>query len=196
MIYSAFIDVKYLKDNSPVLTYVNEDELRVYIRPAQDVYIQKALGTALYYSLMDKIQSQTLSSDEVDLIAQYIQLALVWWTTHEFALYANYKFTNKAISKQNSDNSNPSELNEVNYLTTSLRQKAQYFTDRLTKHLMGRTDVFPLYLQLLNDNVFESIPSSRDNYFWGIYGPGGRFDDPQDCRGFGANPGNSINLNP
>lgn len=194
MIYSAFITVKYLKDNSPVLQYVNEDELQVYIRPAQDIYIQKALGSKLYYSLMEKINNQSLNSNDVDLITKYIQPALVWWTTHEFALYANYKFTNKAISKQNSDNSDPSELNEVNYLTTSLRQKAQYFTDRLTKHLMGSTNVFPEYLELL-DNVFESIPSSRDNYFWGIYVPGGRFDDPQDCSGFGANPGNSLNLN-
>jgi len=194
MIYSAFITVKYLKDNSPVLQYVNEDELQVYIRPAQDIYIQKALGSKLYYSLMEKISNQSLNSNDVDLITKYIQPSLVWWTTHEFALYANYKFTNKAISKQNSDNSDPSELNEVNYLTTSLRQKAQYFTDRLTKHLMGSTNIFPEYLELL-DNVFESIPSSRDNYFWGIYVPGGRFDDPQDCSGFGANPGNGIDLN-
>jgi hypothetical protein len=195
MIYSAFFSVKYLKDNSPVLQYVNDDELQVYIRPAQDIYIQKALGSKLYYSLMEKISNQTLSNNDIDLISKYIQPALVWWATHEFALYANYKFTNKAISKQNSDNSNPSELNEVNYLTTSLRQKAQYFTDRLTKHLMGNTTTFPEYLEMI-DNAFENIPSSRQNYFWGIYVPGGRFDDPQDCSGFGANPGNSINLNP
>lgn len=195
MIYSAFITVKYLKDNSPILQYVNEDELQVYIRPAQDVYIQKALGTKFYYSLMGKISNTSLNTNEIDLITQYIQPSLVWWTTHEFALYANYKFTNKAISKQNSDNSNPSELNEVNYLTTSLRQKAQYFTDRLTKHLMGETTKFPEYLEYYT-NTFENIPSSRQNYYWGIYVPGGRFDDPQDCGGFGANPGNSINLNP
>ena len=194
MIYSAFITVKYLKDNSPVLQYVNEDELSVYIRPAQDVYIQKALGTKLYYTLMEKVSNQSLNSNDIDLLTKYIQPALVWWTTMEFALYANYKFTNKALSKQNSDNSEPSELNEVNYVTTSLRQKAQYFTDRLTKHLMGMTNVFPEYLELI-DNTFENIPSSRDNYFWGIYVPGGRFDDPQDCSGFGANPGNGIDLN-
>jgi hypothetical protein len=194
MIYSAFITVKYLKDNSPVLQYVNEDELSVYIRPAQDVYIQKALGTKLYYTLMEKVSNQSLNSNDIDLLTKYIQPSLVWWTTHEFALYANYKFTNKALSKQSSDNSEPSELNEVNYVTTSLRQKAQYFTDRLTKHLMGMTNVFPEYLELI-DNTFENIPSSRDNYFWGIYVPGGRFDDPQDCRGFGANPGNGIDLN-
>jgi hypothetical protein len=143
---------------------------------------------------MEKVSNQSLNSNDIDLLTKYIQPALVWWTTMEFALYANYKFTNKALSKQNSDNSEPSELNEVNYVTTSLRQKAQYFTDRLTKHLMGMTNVFPEYLELI-DNTFENIPSSRDNYFWGIYVPGGRFDDPQDCSGFGANPGNGIDLN-
>jgi hypothetical protein len=194
MIYAAFIDVKFLKDNSPILQYVNEDELQVYIRPAQDVYIQKALGSKLYYSLMDKISTGSLQQFEIDLITKYIQPSLVWWSTHEFALYANYKFTNKAISKQNSDNSEPSDLNEVNYLTTNIRNKAQYFTERLTRHLMGETTTFPEYLEVL-DNVFENIPSSRDNFFWGIYVPGGRFNDPQDCRGFGANPGNGIDIN-
>jgi hypothetical protein len=194
MIYAAFIDVKFLKDNSPILQYVNEDELQVYIRPAQDVYIQKALGSKLYYSLMNKISTGSLQQFEIDLITKYIQPSLVWWSTHEFALYANYKFTNKAISKQNSDNSEPSDLNEVNYLTTNIRNKAQYFTERLTRHLMGETTTFPEYLEVL-DNVFENIPSSRDNFFWGIYVPGGRFDDPQDCRGFGANPGNGIDIN-
>jgi hypothetical protein len=142
---------------------------------------------------MDKISTTTLNVDEIDLITQYIQPALTWWATMEFALYANYKFTNKAISKQNSDNSNPSDLNEVNYLTSSIRHKAQYFTDRLTKHLMGVTTTFPEYLEFYV-NTFENIPSSRQNYFWGIYVPGGRFDDPQNCDGFGANPGNGIPL--
>ena len=114
MIYAAFIDVKFLKDNSPILQYVNSDELSVYVRPAQDVYIQKALGSKLYYSLMNKISTGSLQQFEIDLITKYIQPALVWWSTHEFALYANYKFTNKSISKQNSDNSEPSDLNEVN----------------------------------------------------------------------------------
>jgi hypothetical protein len=194
MIYSAFITVKYLKDNSPVLAYVNDDELQVFIKPAQDIYLQKILGTKLYYSLMSKINSGTLNVNDIELITQYIQSVVVWYSTMEFALYANYKFTNKSISKQNSENSEPSDLNEVNYLTTSIRQKAQYFSDRLTKHLMGNTTTFPEYLEMI-DNAFENIPSSRQNYFWGIYVPGGRFDDPQDCSGFGANPNNSINLN-
>jgi hypothetical protein len=193
MIFSAFITVKYLKDNSPILQYCNEDELQVFIKPAQDVYLQKILGTKLYYSLMDKISTTTLNVDEIDLITTYIQPTVVWYTTMEFALYANYKFTNKSISKQNSDNSNPSDLNEVNYLSSSLRQKAQYFADRLTKHLMGMTTTFPEYLEFYT-NTFENIPSSRQNYFWGIYVPGGRFDDPQNCDGFGANPGNSLPL--
>jgi hypothetical protein len=194
MIYSAFITVKYLKDNSPILAYVNDDELQVFIKPAQDIYLQKILGTKFYYSLMDKISTNSLNVNEIDLITQYIQPVVVWYTTMEFALYANYKFTNKSISKQNSDNSNPSELNEVNYVTTSLRQKAQYFGDRLTKHLMGETTTFPEYLEYYT-NTFENIPSSRQNYYWGIYVPGGRFDDPQDCGGFGANPNNSWNIN-
>lgn len=193
MTYSAFITVTYLKENSPILQYVNEDELQVYIKPAQDIHLQKILGTKFYYSLMNKISTGSLNQDEVNLIAQYIQPVVVWWTTHEFSLYANYKFTNKAVSKQNSDNSEPAELNEVNYLTSNIRQKAQFFSDRLTKHLMGETTKFPEYLEMYQ-NSFENIPSSRQNFYWGIYIPDGRMDDVQNCEGFGANPGNSINL--
>lgn len=168
MIYSPFIEVKYLKDNSPILQYVNDDELSVYIRPAQDIYIQKALGTKLYYGLMERNTTVTLNMDEVELIARYIQPALVWWTTMEFALYANYKFTNKAISKQNSDNSEPSELVEVNYLTSSIRDKAEYYTERLTRHLMENYTKFKEYYEVYGKGI-ENINSSRENYFSGIY---------------------------
>ena len=99
MIYSAFITVKYLKDNSPILQYVNEDELQVYIRPAQDVYIQKALGTKFYYSLMDKISTTSLNANEIDLITQYIQPALVWWATHEFALLITNLRTKRSANR-------------------------------------------------------------------------------------------------
>ena len=59
---------------------------------------------------------------------------------------------------------------------------------------MGMTTTFPEYLEYYT-TIFENIPSSRQNYFWGIYVPGGRFDDPQNCDGFGANSGNSWNIN-
>lgn len=188
MTFSAFLTVKNLKDNSPILSYVNEDELQVYIRPAQDIYIQRGLGTKMYYNLMSKVATQTLIPIEVELITQYIQPALVWWATHEFALYANYKFTNKSISKQNSDNSTPSDLSEVNYVTTNIRNKAEYFSERLTKHLMGSIAVFPDYIQVY-DNLYENVPSTRDNFFWGIYtgGSGCGFG----CGEIGPNPGNS-----
>ena len=62
--FSAFITTKYIKDNTPVLGYVNDDELRTFIRPAQDVYIARLLGTNLYEALENNIINNTLTSPQ------------------------------------------------------------------------------------------------------------------------------------
>src|SRR5690554_5058716 len=108
--FAGFITTNYIKKNTPVLEYVNEDILQSFIRPAQDVHIEFTLGTSFYKDLMTKINNNTLSNDEKELIRGYIQPTLQYWTIFEFILHANYKFTNKAISKQDSDNSSPSDL--------------------------------------------------------------------------------------
>lgn len=169
MTYSNFVDVDDLKSNSPILQYVNSDELSVFIKPAQDIYIGRYLGRSFYYHLMNNLNTNTLSSDEEQLLIEYIFPAETWWITHEFALYSNYKFTNKSMSKQSSDNSTPAELVEVNFVISNIRDKAEYFTDILIRHLKDNYQKYPEYYQFYMS--FENTPADTTPYFSGIYIP-------------------------
>jgi hypothetical protein len=112
----------------------------------------------------------------------------------EYAFYEaypflNYKTTNKAISKQNSDNSNPSDLSEIKYMRSAILDMAQFYSARLAKYLCDHQSDFPQY----NDRTLpENLPRDSRSYFGGIYIPRSApsstirtYDDPsnecEDC---------------
>lgn len=167
--FSAFVTTNYIKQNTPVLGYVNDDEIRPFIRVAQDVYIARVLGTTLYETLENNLINQTLTTDQVNLLRTYIQPALQYWVIYEYILWSNYKLTNKAVSKQNSDNSTPSELREVNYLKDSIRNWAEYYNQLTTNYLKDNPNLFPEYLA--GGTGFSNKFPKGDNYFWGMYVP-------------------------
>jgi len=98
--YASFITTKYIKDNTAALGYINDDELRTFIRPAQDQYVERVLGSNLYRALINAVINSTLSSDQEELLRQYIQPALQYWVIYEWVLWSNYKLTNKSVSLQ------------------------------------------------------------------------------------------------
>jgi len=169
MTQSAFITTKYIKDNTAALGYINDDELRTFIKPAQDIYIQRVLGTTLYEALQNNILNGSLTQDQINLLRQYIQPALQYWVIYEYILWSNYKLTNKAISKQNSDNSNPSDLREVNYLKDNVRNWAEWYNQRITDYLKDNPNEFPEYLA--GGTGFSNKFPKGDNYYWGMYIP-------------------------
>lgn len=166
---AIFITTTYIKNNTAALGSINDDELRTFIKPAQDIYISRVLGTKLYNRLKDGVENNNLNANEISLLREYIQPALQYWTIYEWILWSNYKLTNKALSKQNSDNSNPSDLNEVNYLKTSIRDWAEYYSERISDFLKDNTSVFPQYLEGVS-GYSEKYPKS-DNYYWGMFIP-------------------------
>lgn len=172
--FSGFITTKYIKDNSPALGYVNDDELRTCIRPAQDIYIKEPLGTLLYWRLMNGINQNNLNADEITLLKQYIQPALLYWTLHEWVLMSAYKLTNKSLSKQNSDNSEPSDFGEVNYFKNNLRHWAQYYTQDLINYLKDNFALYPEYYGQITG--YEEKSPNNKNFYFGIYIPSNRWD--------------------
>lgn len=170
--FSAFITTKYIKDNTPVLGYVNDDELKTFIKPSQDIYISRILGTTLYESLMTGVLNQSLNNDRIRFIREYIKPALQYWVIYEYILWSNYKLTNKAVSKQNSDNSSPSDMTEVNTLKDSVRNWAEYYNQLITNYLKDNTNIFPEYLA--GGSGYSNKHPKSDNYFFGMYIPNQR----------------------
>lgn len=168
MTASVFITTKYIKDNSPILGYVNDDELRPFIQPTQDMNLERVLGTNLYVRLKEGVVNNNLNANEIYLIRTYIQPALMYWVMYQYILWSNYKLTNKAVSKQNSDNSNPSDMSEVNYLKSNLSDWAEYYSQRITNYLRDNFALFPQYYEGVS-GWSELAPDYSNYIFGGMY---------------------------
>lgn len=157
----------YYKRNSVVNLNVDDELIHPQIIKAQNLNIERVLGTNLFDVLISEVTSGTVSARMVTLLEDYIQPALVEWVTYSSILYFNYKITNKAVVKKSSDNSEASSLNEVNFLRQSIRDDAEYYTDRLAKYLCANEVLFPEYIEgNIND---DDIAPSKKSFFGGIY---------------------------
>ena len=95
-----------------------------YIFIAQEIQIQRFLGTELYEQLETKIAAGTLTGHYLTLVTDYIKPALCHWAMVEFLPFGAYSISNNGIDK-----------NEVDFLIEKERTTAQYFSNRLIDYL-------------------------------------------------------------
>jgi len=76
--------------------------------------------------------------------------------------------TNKAVSTQSSEFSQPSTLEDIKYLRQSIRDLAEFLTKRLTKYLCDNQSLFPEYQ---NPDTPENLPKNSRVYTSGVYIP-------------------------
>jgi hypothetical protein len=160
-----FLSVDYLRDNTVINGNVDSEILEPFILLAQNVHIETIVGTKLYNDLISEIIADSLSTANQTLLDDYLQPALLQWSLYESLPFINYKLTNKAISTKNSDNSDAVELDELHYLRTTVKDVAEYMSERATKFLKTNETTYPLYL--LNTECDEIRPN-KTNYFSGI----------------------------
>jgi hypothetical protein len=163
-----FVSADYVKQNTTIELNVDDAKLNSVILKAQRIYIQQVLGSYFYEHLSTQISGNTLTTLEEDLMRDYIQPALSEWTLYEVLPFLNYKATNKAVSKQSSEFSEASTLDEIKYLRNSVRDMASFFTQRLTKYLCDYQHLFPKYASPVTP---ENLSRKTKNYFSGVYIP-------------------------
>lgn len=161
-----FVSTVYLKENTTIEDNVDDSKLVPFIYSSQDTHIQQALGTTLYNRIKEGVVNNDLNVDEEDLLRDYIQPCLAQWSFYEVYPFLNFKTTNKAVSKESSEFSQPSELDEIKYMRNAIRDLAEFYLKRLTKYLCDFSNLFPEYE---NPDTNENLPSNSKSYFSGLY---------------------------
>jgi hypothetical protein len=169
-----FITVDYLKENTTINDNVDSNILVPYIYKSQDTHLQEVLGSTFYNRLKEGVVNSDLNADETALILTYIQPMVAEWTLYEVLPHLNYKFTNKSISKESSEWSTSSELSELKYLRGSIRDLAEFYSERLIKYLCDYETLFPEYQ---NPDDKENLRRNNKGYFNGVYIPKGGYYD-------------------
>ena len=151
-----FINASYIKEYTFVDPNVDEKYLLISIEEAQREHIRNYIGSGLYNELITQINANTLTSNNQNLLENYIIPALKWWTLYEAAPFLTFKFTNKTLGTKNSDNSSTIGANDLDKVMEMLRNKAESYTKDLINYILENESTFPLYTNPGNgiDTIF------------------------------------------
>ena len=141
---------------------IDTDKFIQYIFIAQEIQIQRFLGTELNNQLETKITNNNLTGHYLTLVTDYIKPALCHWAMVEYLPFAAYSISNNGIYKHSSENAVNADKNEVDFLIEKERTTAQYFSNRLIDYLQDNSPAhFPEYYA----NSFPDIyPDDQANF--------------------------------
>ena len=142
---ALFIKTDDLKRMTILDGNVDTDKFINYIKIAQEIHIQNYLGTKLYERLQAGIINNDLTADEVTLINDYVQDALIHYASAEYLPFAAYTVGNGGVFKISPENASNVDKSEIDTLVQSERSYAQYYTNRLLKYLCNNSEKYPQY---------------------------------------------------
>ena len=146
MAYVLFISESKLKDSSAINLNVSTDLLLPYIRQAQKLYIETALGTELTQKIKDLITAGTIgniaNAAYKTLLDDYIADVLV-----------NFSFFHNALSTE-----------EAQHLREEIKNTGEYYRERLIDYIRNNTSSYPEY----STNSGADVNPSRANYYAGM----------------------------
>ena len=140
------------------------------IQISQD-YLQTIIGTKLYKHLLDAIENETLNSDEVTLLEDYIQPSLLHRSYYEAIPSLWIRVMNKGLISPTSEQGNSVDAGSMKYLRNIQENRYQFYNQRLQDWLNSKSNLFPQY------NTYNSndggMPPADTNYFSGVVIPNG-----------------------
>ena len=162
-----FISEQYIKDSSYIDENIDIKLLRANILETQDIRILPMIGTALYNELKTQIAAGNLTSDNTTLLDTYISNALKYWVLHDSAYILQYKIMNKGIVQRSSENATNIDTTQLSDLMDFFKNRAEFYSERVTKFLIENDTVYPLYNN--PGNGVDTIQPNMQNYTQGWY---------------------------
>lgn len=168
-----YTSIDYLRKNTVINDNVQDEILVQVVKQVQELYIQPILGTSLYNKLNDIINDGSITGNTYSnykiLMDEYILPCVLQYCVWNSSIFLNFKFTNKNISTQKSDDSEPLGLDELKYLRDELRETAQFYGDRTIAYLKGNSNLFPEYANCLADG--SGLHAQNTAFFNGVFIP-------------------------
>ena len=160
---ALFITNTDLKRYSVLDGSLDPDKFLQYIEVAQDIHLQRYMGTDLYNKISADIVADTLTGDYLSLVNTYIKPMTIFWALVEYLPFAAYQVANKGVFKHTSENSTSVDKDEIDYLVEKNRNIAQHYSQRFIDYMCYNDNLYPEY----NSNTNEDMDASRLNSFNG-----------------------------
>lgn len=164
MAYVLFISESKLKDSTAVNLNVDVDILLPFVREAQKLYVETALGTDLTQKLKDEIIAGTLAGAYKTLVDDYIGDMLPGYSLYHALPFLRFKVENGNIYSKTSETGNPLTTEEAQHLREEVLNTASYYRERMIDYIRNNTSSFPEY----STNSGADVSPSTDNYYAGM----------------------------
>ena len=160
----------WIRDNMITNGNVEDKNISTQIKLSADMRIKDILGTYFYKYLLGVFNSQTLNTDEEDLV-EIIKYALGWNVVMESVLGLSYQQQNKGIQKQTGDYSTSADFKEISYIIKNYTDKARFYETRLGEFLKENKNKYPQFIDEQNKDsvVLLAYCKGIDRYENQIY---------------------------
>ena len=166
---ALFVTIKDIKQKSIIGGTVDPDKIVQFVEVAQDTHIQNYLGGKLYNKMQELIVNDTidlpLNANYKLLLETYVKPMLIWFTQAEYMPFSAFQISNGGVYKHTSENSQSASMEEINMLTRSALETAEFYTRRFMDYMDFNSELYPEYTSTAN----EEMHPDRDVNFGGIY---------------------------
>jgi hypothetical protein len=164
MAYVLFISEQKLKDSTAVNLNVDVDILLPFVREAQKLYVETALGTDLSDYLKAEIVAGTLAGADKTLVDEYIGDMLPGYSLYHALPYLRFKVENGNVYSKTSETGTPLSTEEAQHLREEVLNTASYYRERMIDYIRNNTSSFPSY----STNSGADVSPSTENYYAGM----------------------------
>ncbi len=164
MAYVLFISESKLKSSSALNLSIDNSILLPFVREAQKLYVETALGTDLTQKLKDEIIAGTLAGAYKTLVDDYIGDMLPGYAVYHAIPYLRFKMENGNIYSKTSETGTPLTTEEAQHLREEVLNTASYYRERMIDYIRNNTSSFPEY----STNTGADVNPSTENYYAGM----------------------------
>lgn len=163
-----FISEETLKERTVVNNNVDSKFLQQCIWTVQEEQLHPLLGTGLYKRLQEGITATNLTDDEKELLNDYVTNVMLFYVLAELPTVLGFKFYNKNILKQTSENVESASMSDLAYLINHYKSKAEFFSERMKRYVLQKFSEGKFQQYLNQDAKADTILPKRQTYSCGI----------------------------
>tara|TARA_R110000803_G_scaffold83898_4_gene149970 strand:+ start:2258 stop:2875 length:618 start_codon:yes stop_codon:yes gene_type:complete len=156
-----------VKQYTDINDSLDPDLIKNNIREAQDIALQRVIGTILYDKLLTLVQD-----GEMDLAVNAVYKTLLTSYIQDMLLYASYyeilesifirPRNNGLLTPNGGENSDSVDKNKYEMKRTSVQNKMEYYADRLSRFITQNEADYPELTQ--NTELYQQIPDYGSQY--------------------------------
>jgi hypothetical protein len=164
MAKTLLIATAELKTYSNISGSMDSDKFIQYIAIAQDIHIQRILGTDLLEKLQSDVGASSLAGAYLTLVQDWVTPALIHWALVEALPMMTVTVDNGGAFRFAPENAQPLQKEEVDALVKQEEAFATYYEKRLIDYLCNNTSSFSEYTSNTDEDVDPRTSSNFCNW--------------------------------